>query len=143
MMSSNESVCPSPDLELLGYHYDDLKNEDDHYEDYAFWYCPSAQEVEYFQYDEAETFQSNYQLLNFVTREEDRDVCLNLETTLQICSSYRPHYHEFIVSLTCMWKKLVFSISFLSLTYHCSTLIGTYSSSIHGKDRKGDFHWWW
>jgi hypothetical protein len=98
IMSSNEAICPAPELELLGYHYDDLKNEDDSYEDYASLQCPRAQIVEHFEYDEAETFQSSYQLLNFVSREEDRDICFNLERTLQICSSYRPHYHEFFVS---------------------------------------------
>merc|ERR1719343_1004503 len=46
-----------------------------------------------------EGLKTHYQVLNFAFRpgDEDKepDICMDLEDTVQICSSYRPHYHEF------------------------------------------------
>lgn len=46
-----------------------------------------------------EGLKTHYQVLNFAFRPGDEnkepDICMDLEDTVQICSSYRPHYHEF------------------------------------------------
>lgn len=38
--------------------------------------------------------QSLYQKISFDESLENEDKCLTLDTTMQQCSSYRPHYHE-------------------------------------------------
>ncbi|KAG7339654.1 spermine/spermidine synthase domain containing protein [Nitzschia inconspicua] len=53
-------------------------------------------EIMYFPgYYALENLKTHYQVLNFAFRETDGDLCLDLEDTLQICSCYRPHYHEY------------------------------------------------
>lgn len=94
--SSNEGQCEAPYVDIHRIHYDDLKDEDDHL-NYIFPTCESTQLLEFDTYETIEELQTNYQKLWFMEREEDKDICMNLENTLQICSNYRPHYHEFFV----------------------------------------------
>jgi spermidine synthase len=94
--SSNEGECDAAHLDIYGIHYDDLLEEEDDL-NYIFPTCETTQLVEFSEYRTIEDLQTNYQKLWFMTREEDNDVCMNLENTLQICSNYRPHYHEFFV----------------------------------------------
>jgi len=42
-----------------------------------------------------EGLKTHYQQLNFAFRKSDGDICMDLEDTVQICSTYRPHYHEY------------------------------------------------
>ena len=95
-MSSNEGACESAYIDIYGVHYDDLLEEEDTL-NYIFPTCPTTQLLEFSKYETIEDIETNYQKLWFMTREEDKDVCMNLENTLQICSNYRPHYHEFFV----------------------------------------------
>ena len=46
-------------------------------------------------YEVLGTIQSQYQESYFIEHPEHHDVCFELDTTWQICGSYRPHYHEF------------------------------------------------
>ena len=47
-----------------------------------------------------ETIQSPYQEINFMWDPRNRNTCMDLDSTVQICDSYRPHYHEMIVHYT-------------------------------------------
>jgi len=41
-----------------------------------------------------ETIKTQYQLLNFFRDPNNSDTCFDIEDTVQICTNYRPHYHE-------------------------------------------------
>lgn len=45
-------------------------------------------------YEEVQTFQSQYQLIEHYKDPETRDTCFNLDTIFQMCGSYWPYYHE-------------------------------------------------
>lgn len=51
-------------------------------------------------YISVDSFQSKYQTINYLYNHIDRDMCMDLDDTIQICDSYRPHYHEYMVHHT-------------------------------------------
>lgn len=51
-------------------------------------------------YTEVDSFRSQYQKISFTYNPLDRDTCMDLDDTIQICDSYRPHYHEYMVHQT-------------------------------------------
>jgi spermidine synthase len=51
-------------------------------------------------FDVIETFKSQYQTITMLQDESNRDTCMDLDDTMQICGSYRPHYHEYMVHQT-------------------------------------------
>ena len=51
-------------------------------------------------FDEIDSFKSQYQQINFLFNPKDRDTCMDLDDTVQICDAYRPHYHEYAVHQT-------------------------------------------
>jgi len=57
--------------------------------------CNNKEIMRFPDYFMLEGLKTHYQQLNFAFSQEDGDICMDLEDTVQICSSYRPHYHEF------------------------------------------------
>jgi hypothetical protein len=51
-------------------------------------------------YTEIDSFESQYQKVSFTYNPVDKDTCMDLDDTVQICDSYRPHYHEYMVHQT-------------------------------------------
>jgi hypothetical protein len=51
-------------------------------------------------FEDIDNTKSQYQRINFMINENNRDVCMDLDDTTQICDSYRPHYHEYMVHQT-------------------------------------------
>lgn len=86
-MSSNEGACEASHVDVYGWHYDDLKWEEDDL-NYIYPTCSTTQLLDFQSYDSIEELQTNYQKLWFMGRQRDDDVCMNLENTLQICSRY-------------------------------------------------------
>lgn len=111
-MSSNEGACDAALVDVYGIHYDDLKDEED-YLNYILPTCSTSQIVEFYNYKDLEQRQTNYQKLGFLERETDNDICMNLESTLQICSNYRPHYHEFFVHFPARFIDTVKRVIFI------------------------------
>ena len=109
--SANEGACPAAYIDVYGIHYDDLGDEGD-YLNYIFPLCEDSQMVQFYNYEDVELVQTHYQKLTFMERKSDQDVCMNLENTLQICSNYRPHYHEFFVHFPARYlpevKRVIF-----------------------------------
>eukprot|EP00588_Corethron_pennatum_P034325 CAMPEP_0194345924 /NCGR_PEP_ID=MMETSP0171-20130528/105130_1 /TAXON_ID=218684 /ORGANISM="Corethron pennatum, Strain L29A3" /LENGTH=1502 /DNA_ID=CAMNT_0039112979 /DNA_START=45 /DNA_END=4552 /DNA_ORIENTATION=+ len=62
--------------------------------------CDNKHFFEFEDYDDVEAIQSAYQLISTVVRQKDKDTCFDLDDTVQICSSYRPHYHEMVTHYT-------------------------------------------
>jgi spermidine synthase len=111
-MSANEGYCPAAYIDVYGIHYDDLGYERDGL-DYIFPGCEDTQLVQFYNYEDLEVVKTNYQKLTFEQRESDMDVCMNLESTLQICSNYRPHYHEFFVHFPARYLDSVKRVIFI------------------------------
>ena len=116
--SSNEGFCPASYIDVYGIHYDDLGDEGDHL-NYIFPGCEDTQLVQFYNFVDLEVVQTNYQKLTFMTRESDRDMCMNLESTLQICSNYRPHYHEFFVHYPARYLDSVKRVIFMVAVIPC------------------------
>eukprot|EP00980_Cylindrotheca_fusiformis_P012891 scaffold3210_cov113-Cylindrotheca_fusiformis.AAC.3 len=107
-----EGACPADILELYEVHYHDLGWEMDDL-DYIEPTCLKSQIIEFYDYNLIHQRQSNYQLLTFWERKSDGDICMNIENTLQICSSYRPHYHEFFVHYPARYMEKVERVIFI------------------------------
>jgi spermidine synthase/uncharacterized protein YrzB (UPF0473 family) len=79
---------------------DDIVPFDKLYEAYPSLSCDIDAQFEIFTDDtmeDLETINSPYQEINFTWDPEDRNTCMDLDGTVQICDSYRPHYHEYVV----------------------------------------------
>jgi spermidine synthase/S-adenosylmethionine/arginine decarboxylase-like enzyme len=77
-----------------GDYFDILDDEPDEIK-YNKQNCHNREIMFFPGYFSLEQLKTHYQVLNFAAREIDGDLCLDLEDTLQICSCYRPHYHEY------------------------------------------------
>jgi hypothetical protein len=75
--------------------------------------CQSSELIDFRDYELYEIRQSNYQIMEWKKRSEDDDTCLHLDGMLQICSSYRPHYHEFFVHFPAQYVDSVKRVIFL------------------------------
>jgi spermidine synthase len=91
-LTGKDGVCSAESCG--GDHYDFLDNEPDDLQ-YNKPTCNNREILRFPDYFALEQLKTNYQVLNFAFRESDGDICMDLEDTLQICSCYRPHYHEF------------------------------------------------
>jgi hypothetical protein len=100
------------DLDHWEDHYTDFQVELDHLA-YNNPDCESSELVDFFSYEVFEKERSNYQEMLWQYREEDDDTCLHLDGMLQICSSYRPHYHEFFVHFPAQYMNSVKRVIFL------------------------------
>ena len=101
---SEDSVCTMDDYlkggactnltEDTGSHYDVFNDEVDDL-DYIAPTCDNNDIMDFNDYDVVYSEKTNYQTLNFAIHPEDKDVCMDLDDIVQICSNYRPQYHEF------------------------------------------------
>ena len=51
-------------------------------------------------YTAVDVFKSQYQSISMYQDASNLDTCMDLDSTMQICGSYRPHYHEYMVHQT-------------------------------------------
>jgi len=80
----------------------------DDYDDENYQHtCDNKRIMKFNDYDDLGTIQSVYQTLNFAVRPTDKNVCFDLDDTVQICSNYRPHYHEYATHLPARFMKTV------------------------------------
>ena len=64
------------------------------YEDYT---CDHGKNMAFPEYVHDKPISSLYHDMTFYEHPENKDTCFDLDTTVQICGSYRPHYHEMFV----------------------------------------------
>ena len=93
MLPVGKDTCTSDGICGINY-FDDLKYEEDSIK-YNRQTCDNKEIMTFPEYFMLEGLKTHYQQLNFAFSKEDGDICMDLEDTVQICSSYRPHYHEF------------------------------------------------
>ena len=75
-------------------HYDNLEWEFDDL-DYQYPTCNNRHLMRFEDFGDIEFIKTNYQDLNFMRKESTDDTCMDLDNIVQICSNYRPQYHEF------------------------------------------------
>jgi spermidine synthase len=72
--------------------------------------CPFGRNMRFPGYFEYEPVDSMYQDILFYTdieTKKDKDTCFDLDGTVQICGSYRPHYHELVVHYPARYVETV------------------------------------
>lgn len=84
---TSHGICGINYFDELGWEEDTAK--------YNRQTCDNKETMTFPDYYMLEGLKTHYQQLNFAFRKGDGDICMDLEDTVQICSSYRPHYHEF------------------------------------------------
>jgi spermidine synthase/S-adenosylmethionine/arginine decarboxylase-like enzyme len=97
-VSSVEGVCTMKDVNSPSCgnrnHYDYLESEPDDL-DYVSPTCDNWEWMLFEDYQPLENMTTSYQKVLFRRQSETGDVCMEIEEVVQICSSYRPQYHEF------------------------------------------------
>jgi len=78
-----------------GINYFDLLDREEDQLKYNAQMCNNKEVMTFPDYYMLEGLKTHYQQLNFAFNTEHGDICMDLEDTVQICSCYRPHYHEF------------------------------------------------
>jgi len=104
----NESgQCMAPDaiFDSLKYEWEDV--------DYHSTYCTTDGTMNFEDYNEIEVIQSAYQKNTLFQNPDNKDTCFDLDNTVQICGSYRPHYHEMVVHLTARYFEKVKRVMFV------------------------------
>ena len=96
-----EGTCT---VETLLARYADLEAREMTYTDDSGNSCDLDEQMSVFdsdgKFDLIEDFKSHYQQINYMWNPVNRDTCFDLDDTVQICDSYRPHYHEMFVHYT-------------------------------------------
>jgi len=82
-----DGICGIDYFDSLNWESDDTK--------YNVQTCDNKEIMQFPDYFMLEGLKTHYQQLNFAFGKENGDICMDLEDTVQICSTYRPHYHEF------------------------------------------------
>ena len=97
----------------LEHHYNEFDRDEADRLGYNYQNCPSSEISDFRHYQPYEQKESYYQTMKWQHRPEDEDMCLHLDDMLQICSSYRPHYHEFFVHYPARYMESVKRVIFL------------------------------
>eukprot|EP00588_Corethron_pennatum_P030826 CAMPEP_0194327108 /NCGR_PEP_ID=MMETSP0171-20130528/39668_1 /TAXON_ID=218684 /ORGANISM="Corethron pennatum, Strain L29A3" /LENGTH=542 /DNA_ID=CAMNT_0039086945 /DNA_START=32 /DNA_END=1657 /DNA_ORIENTATION=+ len=105
VVEGDEAACPPSDAEentcaISPERYAGLQvdTEEIDLEEHAI--CDNLDVLRFQDYDFIEEKQSKYQLITTFHNEEADDTCFLLDETVQICTNYRPHYHEMVVHYT-------------------------------------------
>ncbi|CAB9519730.1 Putrescine N-methyltransferase [Seminavis robusta] len=75
--------------------------------------CDAPEILKFIGYNNTEKVQSQYQKVTFFAHNETNDTCFDLDGTVQICSSYRPHYHEMAVHYTARYLEKLERVLFV------------------------------
>lgn len=93
-------------------HYDNLEWEFDDL-DYQAPTCNNRELMRFLDFNDVEYLKTNYQNLNFMRKESTDDICMDLDNIVQICSNYRPQYHEYSTHAAGRYVKDVKRIIFI------------------------------
>ncbi len=93
-------------------HYDYLEWEFDDL-DYQRSACDNKELMRFIDFEGVEWMQTHYQKLNFMRKEKTDNMCMDLDNIVQICSDYRPQYHEFSTHASGRYVKDVKRIIFI------------------------------
>jgi spermidine synthase len=95
-----DSRCEKDDHSCaLAVRYDDLSFKEDDL-NYAVYTCDTDKSMSYEGWDTIEALHSHYQKIDYVKDPKNDNVCFDISNIIQMCGSYRPHYHEMVVHYT-------------------------------------------
>lgn len=83
----------------LSIRYDDMGWKPDDI-NYAVYICDTEVSMSYEAFDRIEKLRSFYQKIDYWKDPSNDNVCFDIENIIQMCGSYRPHYHEMVVHYT-------------------------------------------
>jgi spermidine synthase len=83
----------------LSIRYDDMSWQPDD-TNYAVYTCDTEVSMSYDGFDHIEELNSFYQKIDYWKDPKNDNVCFDIESIIQMCGSYRPHYHEMVVHYT-------------------------------------------
>eukprot|EP00980_Cylindrotheca_fusiformis_P004879 scaffold1038_cov100-Cylindrotheca_fusiformis.AAC.2 len=112
---AGQEVCASDSVKCVGpisNHYDDLDDRDDEL-DYVSPTCDNSEWMLFEGYDTLWEKQTSYQHAMFNRNNETGDVCMDIDEIVQICSCYRPHYHEFSANFPARFLESVRRVLFV------------------------------
>lgn len=91
----------------------DPMTERDNFMAYHDHCCTKAKDWDFRDYAVLDEIESPYQKITFFTDLDDGDMCFDLDNIVQICSSYRPQYHEMAVHYAARYLDSVKRIAFI------------------------------
>jgi len=99
-VSGDEQTCKVSPIRYVDLTRDtaEINLEEDDTDDLEF--CDQDTIMNFEGYKDVEDKESMYQRINTFYNKETKDTCFILEETVQICTNYRPHYHEMVVHHT-------------------------------------------
>ena len=103
---SMEDSLNATDYDVLDYQFDGLNYR-------GHTTCHNDEDMKLDKLGSVHSLQTNYQALRFLIDDEAQNVCMTLERTVQICSKYRPHYHEYFVHAAARYVESVKRVIFI------------------------------
>jgi len=103
---NEEQQCVIPQT-----RYMDLSKDYDM--DYNTKVCDIDEIMKFEDYDILEEIQTPYQFISVMHNPTTQDTCFDLDDTVQICSNYRPHYHEMSVHYAARYLKTIERVLFV------------------------------
>ncbi|KAG7368315.1 spermidine synthase [Nitzschia inconspicua] len=122
--TSEEQTCPNDDsgscgatedlvpITANGSHYDTLVWEFDDL-DYQRSTCDNREIMKFTDFDDLEYVKTYYQEMTFTEKPSTDDICMDLDNIVQICSNYRPQYHEYVSHAAARFVKDVRRVIFI------------------------------
>ncbi|KAL3915185.1 MAG: hypothetical protein SGILL_005765 [Bacillariaceae sp.] len=101
-----------PPLTANGSHYDPLNWEFDDL-DYQASLCDNKELLKFRGWDQLEFVKTTYQAMTFLEKPSIDDVCMDLDQIVQICSNYRPQYHEYVSHAAARFVKDIKRVIFI------------------------------
>ena len=94
--SDVEQACRSENGETctIASKYDSLEYQDDFLDYRNHKTCEEAKKLDFVDFEQYPHVESPYHKIHFYNRPSDNNTCFDIDNVVQICSSYRPHYHE-------------------------------------------------
>jgi len=93
------------EYDALDFHEDGL--------DYSRYCCEQGEKMDFPSYSSIDDVESAYQSMNFFQDLDNKDTCFDLDGTVQICGSYRPHYHEMAVHYPARFLDSIKRVAFV------------------------------
>ena len=111
---SSSSINNSLDW-IVGRYDDSLHDFEEVWTDERTITCDYQAIYDLDSWEAVQRVESHYQKMEFMVHETfgKQDSCFDLEGTVQICQSYRPHYHEMIVHYTARFVEKVERVVFV------------------------------
>lgn len=97
----------------FAYRYEHIQTEAETWGDERPATCDCKREFVFNSWETIDIVESRYQGVTFSINPQFDDMCFDLDNTVQICSSYRPQYHEMMVHFSARYLEEVKRVLFV------------------------------